>query len=89
MHIGWTAIAALWLSAAIPWRHLGTILGTIHLALMGITVVVTGNHYVLDIAGGFLVAVCAILIARVVPHAVPARRGARSTARATGHDTLA
>jgi membrane-associated phospholipid phosphatase len=67
MHIGWTSIAALWLAGAIRWRHLGAILGLLHLSLMCVTVVVTGNHYVLDIVGGFLVAGAAILLARVLP----------------------
>jgi membrane-associated phospholipid phosphatase len=62
MHIGWTTFAALWLAAAIPRRRIGALLGGLHLALMCVTVVVTGNHYVLDIVGGFTVAGTAILI---------------------------
>jgi len=63
MHIGWTAVAALWLTAAIPWRRVGATLGLVHLTLMSITVVVTGNHYILDIVGGVLVAGGAALLA--------------------------
>ena len=67
MHIGWTVIAALWLAAAIPWRGIGATLGVAHVALMCVTVVVTGNHYVLDIVGGLLVAGSAVALERVVP----------------------
>lgn len=67
MHIGWTTVAALWIAAAIPWRRVGAVLGGVHLALMCLTVVVTGNHYVLDIVGGFLVAGIAVLLARALP----------------------
>lgn len=84
MHIGWTAVAALWIAAAIPWRRAGAVIGAVHLVLMCITVVVTGNHYVLDIVGGFLVVACAILLARCLPHEWRLMRGtdlARSTFR--------
>jgi membrane-associated phospholipid phosphatase len=67
MHIGWTVIAALWLAAAFPWRFVGALLGATHVAVMCVTVVVTGNHYVLDIAGGFLVAGTAVAVERVLP----------------------
>jgi membrane-associated phospholipid phosphatase len=67
MHIGWTSIAALWLSGAIRWWRLGAIIGLLHLFLMCITVMVTGNHYLLDIVGGFLVAGAALLLARLLP----------------------
>ncbi len=64
MHIGWTAIAALLLAAALPRWRIGALLGGLHLALMCVTVIVTGNHYVLDIVGGFIVAGAAILVER-------------------------
>ena len=66
MHIGWTTVAALWIAGAIRWRHLGAIIGILHLSLMCVTVVVTGNHYVLDIVGGFLVAGAAVLLERAL-----------------------
>lgn len=62
MHIGWTAIAALWLAAALPWRHVGAWLGGLHLTLMAFAVVVTGNHYVLDIVAGLIVVSIALTI---------------------------
>ena len=53
MHVAWTAIAALWLVVALPRWRAGAILGGAHLATMCVTVMVTGNHYVLDVVGGF------------------------------------
>ena len=68
MHIGWTAIAALWLAAAIPWRQLGAWLGSLHLVMMSIAVIVTGNHYVLDIFAGLAVVSVALGIDWVLFH---------------------
>mgnify|MGYP002075338003 CR=1 FL=1 len=62
MHIGWTAIAALWLAASLPWRRIGAWLGALHLILMSFAVVVTGNHYVLDIVAGLMVVGAALAI---------------------------
>ena len=85
MHIGWTAVAALWLVAALPWRRLGVVLGVAHLTLMSLAVVVTGNHYVLDIAAGLAVAGAAVLLTRLLPRdlPVPWRRGKRPAASET------
>jgi hypothetical protein len=66
MHIGWSAFAALWLAAALPRWRIGAMLGGLHLALMCVTVIVTGNHYVLDIVGGLAVAGSAVLIGWLV-----------------------
>lgn len=70
MHIGWTAIAALWLAAALPWHRVGLVIGVTHLALMCVTVVVTGNHYVLDIIAGFAVVAIATVVAQYFPTSV-------------------
>ena len=67
MHIGWTIFAALWLAAALPWRRIGPILGSLHVALMCGAVVITGNHYVLDVVAGFAVAGAALGLARLLP----------------------
>jgi membrane-associated phospholipid phosphatase len=66
-HIGWTTIAALWLAAALPWYRIGLVLGLAHLTLMCVTVVVTGNHYVLDIIAGFVVVAIAAAVAQYFP----------------------
>ena len=71
MHIGWTAIAALWLAVAIRRWHLGTILGLLHLAVMSYVVMVTGNHFVLDIVGGLVLAGLATAIAWWLPDQLP------------------
>ena len=71
MHIGWTAVGVLWLAAALPWRRIGPVLAALHLALMCVTVVVTGNHYVLDIVAGFAVAGAALGLARLLPRELP------------------
>jgi membrane-associated phospholipid phosphatase len=67
MHVGWTTIAALWLVAALPWYRIGLVLGVAHLTLMCVTVVVTGNHYVLDIIAGFVVVAIAAAVAQYLP----------------------
>jgi membrane-associated phospholipid phosphatase len=87
MHIGWTTFAALWLAAALPRWRIGALLGGLHLTLMCMTVVVTGNHYVMDIVGGFIVAGAAIAAGRFlsserIRHWWPARRLGRSGSRA-------
>lgn|GEM_PF-4104932 len=66
MHIGWTTFAALWLAAALPRWRIGAVLGGLHLGLMCMTVIVTGNHYVLDIVGGFILAGLAIAIGQLL-----------------------
>lgn len=71
MHIGWTTITVLWLAAALPRWRIGLIIGSIHLVLMCLTVIVTGNHYVLDIVAGFCVAGAAIAIAGWLPSELP------------------
>jgi hypothetical protein len=67
MHICWTTIAALWLAAALPRWRLGAVLGSFHVLLMCLAVIVTGNHYVLDIVAGFAVAGSALLVVRFLP----------------------
>jgi hypothetical protein len=67
MHIGWTTIGVLWLAAALPWHRVGLVIGLTHLTLMCVTVVVTGNHYVLDIIAGFAVVAIATVVAQYFP----------------------
>ena len=73
MHCGWTFIGSVMLAYAIPWKRLGLIVGASHSALMWITVMVTGNHFVLDIVGGLLVAGMAFAVARALPADRPGR----------------
>jgi hypothetical protein len=60
MHIGWSVVAAAWIAVALPWKRVGTVLGVVHVVIMSAAVMATGNHFWLDIAGGFVVVVAAI-----------------------------
>ena len=86
MHIGWSVIAACWLAVALPRWRLGAILGVVHVVLMSLAVMATGNHYWLDIAGGLAVFAAALALDRLLPGRTPWRRpvqgarGARASA---------
>jgi membrane-associated phospholipid phosphatase len=71
MHCGWTFIGAVMLAHALPWKRIGLWIGSVYLALMFLTVVVTGHHYILDIAGGLITAGGAFLLARLLPAEIP------------------
>jgi membrane-associated phospholipid phosphatase len=71
MHCGWTFIGAVMLAYALPRWRIGLILGATYLAVMFLTVVVTGHHYILDIVGGLLTAGAAFLVARLLPEEIP------------------
>lgn len=76
MHIGWTTIAALILWTCIPRVNgvpIGPILGTIHISIMTLTVMATGNHYWTDAVGGWLIIAGAILLARYLTGRLPIR----------------
>jgi hypothetical protein len=62
MHIGWSLIAAGWLAVAVPRWRLGAILGAVHVVLMSLAVMATGNHYWLDIVGGVAVVGAAVAL---------------------------
>jgi hypothetical protein len=79
MHFGWTVIGAFMLAAALPrWRS-GALLGTLHVVLMSLTVMITGNHFVLDIAGGLLVVAASFAAARLLPRTLPLPWRSRAT----------
>ena len=67
MHCGWTLIGGVMLAYAYPKWRIGAIVGGTHTALMFFTVMVTGNHFVLDIVGGVLVAGAAFAVAYWFP----------------------
>ena len=94
MHIGWTTIGALWIAAALPWKRVGAVIGVIHLSLMCLTVMITANHYWLDIVGGWVTVGAAWLIARQLPAHIawpwsrsfaPSHRLQHDVARRPGH----
>ncbi|MDQ2682365.1 MAG: phosphatase PAP2 family protein [Chloroflexota bacterium] len=76
MHIGWTTIAALMLWTCIPKVKgipIGPILGTLHISIMTLTVMATGNHYFLDAVGGWIIIGGAILLALFLTDRFPFR----------------
>jgi len=73
MHCGWTMVAGLMISAAVPWRWLGRSLLVFLSLLLAATVIVTGNHYWLDIVGGWAVVGVSLLINRALPFPLPVR----------------
>jgi membrane-associated phospholipid phosphatase len=70
MHVGWTTIGALMLAMALPWYKIGWFLGTLLVATMCFTVMVTGHHWWLDFVGGWLVVAASFGIARVLPERI-------------------
>lgn len=65
LHVGWALLVALVLVASLRgrWRWLWLL----HPALTLVTVVVTGNHYLLDAAAGALLVVAALAVTRRPP----------------------
>jgi membrane-associated phospholipid phosphatase len=53
MHVAWAAISAILLAIVIG-RRWARSLAVVHPTLMALTVVVTGNHYVMDVVGGLV-----------------------------------
>lgn len=76
MHIGWSLIAAAWIAVAVPWMRLGPVLGALHVVIMGAAVMATGNHFWLDIVGGFAVVAAAVGFDRAVSRWLTAERPA-------------
>lgn len=64
MHIGWTTIGACMVALSIRNRILGRVVGAAIVAWMCLTVMATGNHYVLDILGGWLIVLASFALAR-------------------------
>jgi len=73
MHCGWTMVGGLMISAAVPWRWLGRSLFVSLTLLLAVTVIVTGNHYWLDIVGGWAVIGVSLVINRTLPFPLPTR----------------
>lgn len=65
LHVGMAPVAAWALWRLTPWMAT-RIAGLLYPIVVGLTVVITGNHYVLDIAGGLAVVLPAAAIARAV-----------------------
>lgn len=73
MHCGWSMVAGLMVAQALPWRRVGWLLGGIIILMMPVTVMVTGNHYWLDVVGGWTVIGVSLLINRWLPFPLPIR----------------
>src|SRR5215217_7528408 len=72
MHVAWSAVAGALLAVAIG-RRWARALAVLHPAAMAFAVVVTGNHYVLDVLGGLLVLGLAITFVLATGHSVVRR----------------
>jgi membrane-associated phospholipid phosphatase len=71
LHFGWILLCGVCLWTALKWKT-GKALALCLPALMGLTIVVTGNHYFIDaIAGG------AVSLLALVPWVIPRRREQR------------
>lgn len=71
MHVGFNLLLSLAIASACsgmrpPWRILGLAVSIVLPIVMAGAVVVTGNHYILDIIGGYVVAALGIGIALAV-----------------------
>ncbi len=62
MHGGWTLVMRIMLSAALPWRWTGRVMSLLLVGLIAFTVIVTANHYWIDIIGGWVVVGLALFI---------------------------
>ena len=71
MHIGFNLLLSLAVASACagmgqPWRFLGLAVSMVMPILMATAVVVTGNHYILDIVAGYAVAAAGMWVALMV-----------------------
>lgn len=82
MHCGWTLVAGIMIAGAVPWKWVGRGIGAFLVILIAYTVIVTGNHYWLDIIGGWAVVGMALLINRWLPYPLLLHWNASATAPA-------
>ncbi len=76
MHVGWSAIAALLILAAFPGRRWLAPLLLIHVFMMQLAVIATGNHFVVDgLVGLLVVATAALLVRWATSRDVPGKIG--------------
>ena len=65
MHVAWSVIASALIAAAFPRRTWALTVAMLHPILMAIAVVVTANHYLLDVAAGLFVLSLSVLSVRL------------------------
>ena len=87
MHVAWSAVAGIMLALVIGRRWAWGIAAA-HPALMAFTVVVTANHYVMDVVGGLFVLALSIGSVMLYPR-LSALRGPVHTAPAFPRSTSA
>jgi len=68
MHIGFNLLLCLAIASACtgmrtPWRFAGLAISVVMPIVMALAVIVTGNHYFLDVAGGYVVAAVGMSVA--------------------------
>jgi hypothetical protein len=81
LHVGMAPVVAWALVALTPWAAT-RVLGVLYPAVVTVTVVVTGNHYLLDVAGGLVVVAVAAVLARLVTEPSAGLRRAAARLRA-------
>lgn len=65
MHVAWSVIASALIAAAFPRRAWSLAVAVLHPTLMAIAVVVTANHFLLDVVAGLLVLSLSIIVLRL------------------------
>lgn len=65
MHVAWSVIAGALIAESFDRRRWAVTIAILHPTLMAVSVVVTANHYLLDIVAGLAVLAAAIWLARV------------------------
>lgn len=83
LHVGMAPVVAWALIRLTPWRAT-RILGWAYPVLVGVAIVVTGNHFLLDIAGGLAVVLPAAAIAARLSRARPYAAGGIATVGRSG-----
>lgn len=82
MHVAWAAISAI-LIASIIGRRWARAIAVAHPAMMAFAVVVTGNHYVMDVVGGLVALAAAVALVTYWPAIVGRLRAATAPHEAT------
>jgi len=77
MHMAWSIIAGALLISAFKGRWWAWTLGVVHPALMGIAVIVTANHFLLDVVVGVLALLGALLLLQIGTRFRSARLGTK------------
>lgn len=68
MHVAWSVIASALIAATFRGQIWATVVAVLHPILMAIAVIVTANHYLLDVVAGLVVLSFAIIPVRLYEH---------------------